>query len=395
MSRTADDSEPTLSVMSTRIRNGWRFAARFTVGSWPVRPLLTGAFFSLIEQSSLVALVTQGDSSTPLRTVMAGVPWSVLAGVLLGACLWVVNRMLRGSADSAAPNATSWRERIRYLLILILASVMLALIYQVTGLPISLSVQFLISRAFMVALLVAATFGATGDRLTQQVWLTKQALDLVANQRQQLLEADEKARQEVATYLHDSVQADLVVLSMQFRSLATTMPTDLAEPVRSLVDEMEALRVLDIRSASRRLSPDLAALGLGGTLRELATGYQSSMNIALTCSASAAARSDDIALGVYRIVEQALLNAAVHARASEVSVFIAERTPDHLGGELGVDVDTVDVTVTNDGTPMPSTWVRGAGSAVIEAWVSRFDGSWGIDSLDTRTRLHATLRAIR
>ena len=236
-------------------------------------------------------------------------------------------------------------------------------------------------RDYLSIMILTAVLGVAADRVTRQMRRTQEALDLVQVQREQLLVADEQARQEVAQYLHDNVQADLVVLAMQLRSQAATLPREDAERLASVVDELDKVRLLDVRSASRRLSPDIEVLGLPASLRELASGYAPAMDVVVTCPPGFAAGLPDLSLAIYRIAEQALLNAATHGHATSGEVSIHA---DPAGG--------VRLRVTNDGQPPGPAPVSGTGTAIIQAWVSRFDGEWSIAHRGEHTEFTALLR---
>jgi signal transduction histidine kinase len=83
--------------------------------------------------------------------------------------------------------------------------------------------------------------------------------------------------------------------------------------------------------------------------------------------------SADRALGVYRIVEQALLNAAAHGRAGQAQVSITEQ--DRAGAPW------IRVHVTDDGIGFnPAAAEAGGGFATSQVWARLLDGEWSVDS---------------
>ena len=225
-----------------------------------------------------------------------------------------------------------------------------------------------------------AIFGIVGDRVARQRDRAERALEQVERQREQILVADEQARRDVADYLHDSVQADLVVLAMQLEALAGRMPSTYAEQVRSVIEELENVRLLDVRAASRRLSPDIATLGLIGALDETAQGYAHTMTVTVECPDPLPQGAGDEHLAVSRIVEQALLNAAVHGKATNCRVTVRVVSPSAIG-----------VTIVNDGAPLLEGREPGAGMAVIDAWVERCGGTWSLNQGNGEVILDARL----
>ena len=145
-----------------------------------------------------------------------------------------------------------------------------------------------------------------------------------------------------------------------------------------MIDEIDDLRALDIRLASRKLSPDIAAIGLTATLEELFFEYRNAMEISLKIETISI--PNDLALGFYRIVEQALLNAAVHGKAQTCQVAISK----DLGGRLIL-------TISNDGAPLSTSRVNGTGTALIESWVQKLKGNWSLESANGKTILTASV----
>jgi glucose-6-phosphate-specific signal transduction histidine kinase len=91
-------------------------------------------------------------------------------------------------------------------------------------------------------------------------------------------------------------------------------------------------------------------------------------------------------LAIYRICEQGFLNALTHGQAKNCKVkFWAEKSWVHL-------------TIDNDGSELNNTHGSAGGSAVIDAWVASFGGTWAlrnlgvfIDSSGGMVRLEAKL----
>ena len=103
---------------------------------------------------------------------------------------------------------------------------------------------------------------------------------------------------------------------------------------------------------------------------------QKALDISLTVQSTHI--PNDLGLGVYRITEQALLNASVHGQASKCSVKLAQDSNN----------DFV-LSVTNNGLPLPENRSSGSGTAVIESWVRKFHGSWSLENNSGETLLRA------
>jgi glucose-6-phosphate-specific signal transduction histidine kinase len=72
----------------------------------------------------------------------------------------------------------------------------------------------------------------------------------------------------------------------------------------------------------------------------------------------------DMNLAAYRIVEQAVLNSAVHGQAAHVTV------------QIRVDTQHMSTEVVDDGSAIPSNFVPGTGHFVTDSWVSSLGGIW-------------------
>ena len=344
---------------------------RYCFGPWPIRPVLLAILYALVNQYAVVRAAELADLSIPSASI-SGLPGTLAQALALFGAAWIAGRVQR----RFDPQGT---RRGVYLLCLLLTDVLFSLArFMILQLEPGQAV-IIAARDYVSLLIVTALFGIAGERLADQVGQTQAALEIVEAQREQLLVADERARQEVARYLHDSVQSDLVLIAMQLRSEAAELSPESAERISSVVEELENVRLLDIRSASRRLSPDIEALGLSGALRQLVNGYAPTMTIAVECPFSLPGATPDHLLAVYRITEQALLNAVVHGRARSGAVTVSVPTPSQLS-----------LVVTNDGSPVGATQ-PGSGSAIIEAWVSRYAGTWSLASSNEQTTLVATL----
>ena len=336
--------------------------------------------------TALIAQFASSDINAVGRldpdSVFGAIPLSIARGAAVGLPLWAMVT-LRRWVTRGKP-----LTRVSYLTIVALGGASTA------------SVRFWLSegdlatepriyavfvlRAIFFLLILHTIFGLADGRLRAQVRRADRALVEVERQRRFVLEADERARDEVSRFLHNRVQAGLVTVGMQLRQLEGVVPDEAARRVGSIRDALETIRAVDVRQASRSLSPDIRTLGLPAALRELAQGYEPAMRVEIRVTEEAVAGlTPDLLLGCYRIVEQGLLNAAAHGHARQV--------------EVRVDADPREVTieVADDGEGMrPGTPQPGSGTAIIDAWVSRFDGDWSLQGLEGRRGavLRASLR---
>lgn len=355
--------------------------ARVMFGPWPIRPLLTGLLMAMIFQYSAADI----DAAARLNVdaQLSTLPLSALRGAIVGLPLWALMTLRRGSTRGRP------LTRLSYLAILGFGAVCAGSTrFWLSGGDLlsepRLFVVFVI-RAMFLLLIFHAILGLADVRLRAQVRRADLALAEVERQRAFVLQADERARDEVSRFLHNRVQAGLVTIGMQLRQLEGQITTETAERVASICDELETIRTEDVRQASRALSPDIRNIGLAAALRNLAGQYEPGMNITLVVEgwvSSEGESSGDCELGCYRIVEQALLNATVHGRARNVDV------------EVLSSRDVITMSVVDDDTGLHiEGWNAGTGMAIMDAWCSRYGGTWSVTSTadGSGTRVDATL----
>jgi signal transduction histidine kinase len=220
----------------------------------------------------------------------------------------------------------------------------------------------------MVILLVAISNGAgyARFRIREQTDRLLEQVDQLGRQRTLIIEADERVRNEVATALHDEVQGVLLRANLRLSAIAESVAPAEAEGLRTVVADLEELRGAGIRSVGRRIAPPIETVGLVAALDGLAGSYTGSIDV--TIRVAEGLDAGERAPAVYRIVEQALLNAALHGRAAHVVVVVEQ-----VDGRLTVIVE--DDGVGPSAEPMPGT-----GTAIIDAWVGSFAGEWSLAS---------------
>lgn len=384
-------------------------AVRAVLGPWALLPTLTGIVIGLgaMVQGLALALispvpvcpfacaeipwffapgVTGADGAYHLPTIdVAGI---ALTGALCSLATWGVLTVFR-RAMHLAPTAVP--HRLGYLTALIATAAAAATMRVVMLTPIergqtAYSVFSTSIRFFIVIAFVHSTIGLITDRHARAQARAESALETVRRQQALIVGADERARREVADFLHDRVQARLLVVAMQIQSATMDASGSSAERLYDAIQELEHIRNDDVRAAGRRLSPDLRAVGLDTAFAELASSWGAAMAIDVTMDAGARLLLQaptaplDILTALYRTVEQALLNSAAHGHADRVDVRI---TLDAAG--------PLHLTVRDDGIGF-TTITPGSGSAVIDAWLDVVGGSWTIaHSAGTGTLLTATI----
>lgn len=378
---------------SSRVKQAARVVRHFVLGPWPIHPGLLWTFLALLLAGAAWRLI----GAQPLLPVASPLAQRVVVIVMfailvpaVGVVPLIIYLRIRGRLS---------RNPIRspeYLISLAAAAAVGALVIepllptfpimqQILGHP-SFIETFL--RAFIVVWLVSALIGTVYERIQRESDTARAALQTVVTQRRLLLESEERVRGQVAAYLHDRVQTDLVTIGLRIRAAVDLERAEMTREIDASLADLERVRADEVRSASRRLSPHLARVPFDTALRDLAAGYRPGMTINVSMADDAASRlrtgdSITVATGLYRICEQGLLNAAVHGHATECWI------------QLSLDSQGRFVLSLHDngvGLPASPTPV-GMGTTVISAWSQALDGAWSLESADVGARLTAVIPA--
>ena len=337
------------------------------IGPWPVRPAPVTAFlaiFMMLWVGSYLANI--GLPITPegwLRLALA-----VPSAILIGLVLWGLQRIL-GRRVTRMP----W-----YLGSIAIAAIAGAIFRVSTGqiatdvfaTPFGV-ITYSAVRLFLFIVVAQAIMGLVTQRLDEQVSRANAALDESRRLQQRLIEADERVRTQVATLLHDRVQAGLIAACLELTdAIRPGQGSDPGPAVREVVMRLEAMRDIDVRQAAHRLSPDLASQDLRTALEDLATQYLPGMHTTVEVSADftrAAEREHlPVLLAAYRVAEQSLLNSAIHGRARICRIRVA------VSGEV------LELTIIDDGLGPVMPTRPGLGTFVNDTWTGILDGTWDI-----------------
>ena len=399
--------------------SGWarlgRGAVRAVLGPWPFFPwVVFGAVFLLIllqnVQVSLLGTLSRcryscvtlpeqftpsiigqyGESAVSPIDVVAVVGNAIAAAGASAIVLAVASRYLRKD-EFGSP------ARAPYLTAMLLAAVAggLARVYILS--PLFLSTPSLSAvgivpttiRAFIAITFAQSLAGALTLRYARQAAVATAALETVKTQQQLVVEADERARRGVAEFLHDRVQADLLVVAFEMRACLDSADPSTQKRLEKAINEIERIRSTEVRSASRRLSPAFGSVGLDTALADLAESWGSVLHVRLTFDHESRTLlmgggvSRDLLTAIYRVVEQGLLNAASHGHASQVDVAVSR-----------VGNDSLTIVVEDDGRGLPrGEIVRGSGTAIMDAWCAVARGSWTWVPAARGVRLEASFSA--
>ena len=336
------------------------------VGPWPLSPIPTAIIMWLSAATFAIARMTAQDQTLTLRdyppVLVESLPGALAAFIVI----WLFSRM-------RPPVHT--RPALYWLALALTVITFVGVRYAMGLLPSegfgssALVIISALARTAVAVMFIQIVTGVTGYRLAAQVARTDAALQLVRDQQEQMVAADERVRAQVSTLLHDRVQAGLIAACLELGDVADRADASTRGEIADVVHRLEELRGLDVRRAARTLSPDLADTDLQSVLDDLGAQYAPSMRVTTLVAPEIVAHLTrppaNALLGCYRIVEQALLNAAVHGRARQCRVEVQRS-----GAELVVTID-------DDGEGLPQVApAPGLGTALTTTWVRILDGSW-------------------
>lgn len=363
---------------------------RSWLGPWPLRPLWQFVLIATVQNFGIPESIVAGnlpsgarDGDISLLTdSLTRLAFSVLLAVLVVAVQWGFFQVTR--------NKQGVQSMTAYVAMIALGAF--------TAATVLVTVAFLGGNGIVVPLLlggflhyflllviVHTSIGVIGSQMSTTAARAEDALAKLSAQERRFVASEERARRIAAEFLHDRVQADLLVIAIELRRVGESAPPDIAGQIASITEVVESVRVSEVRDTSRMLSPMVQSTGLSSALTMLAQRWRDAMQVSLDVDPDVIPEPDDAhagpaesgdpdrALGIYRIIDQALLNAAAHGQARQVQVSVSRRT---RGG-----VDGIRVHVSDDGVGFtPGDVVDGGGFAISEVWARLLGGEWSVQS---------------
>lgn len=342
------------------------------IGPYPYNPTLIFLFFSSIFFSRFAPFVSLYPAgSERFKAAALVILASIIPGFILSMGAMLLNRF------------RFWSRESTFLYILEVAFFQLLnlfilrrIAYFLTGHIDKLGTTLLplTPNVFIGTLVIALISLALMHQAERQVVerLTK-ANDLVLKleaERAELIQADEKLRRQTSQFLHDRVQSDLMVVSMKLKSISEHSSAEVNEVIDRAIERLEKTRARDLRNLIQILTPNLEAGSLRSALDALLEQYRGNMEVSLQISESSEELDSEILLGIFRIVEQSILNSLVHGSPHRVQISVSTNS-----------AGMTDIVISDDGTGSAvEEIVPGVGTAIIDSWVGILNGSKEIDS---------------
>jgi signal transduction histidine kinase len=240
---------------------------------------------------------------------------------------------------------------------------------------------WLVSLSLVAGVLMSLVCGWYILRLERQA---RQRYDALARSRLELeglstrlMEAQEEERRAISRELHDEVGQSLGALLVEVGQLAKLAPPEdrVTQAQIAQIKSVAESAVKSIRDIALLLRPPmLDDLGLVPALewqaREISR--RSDMEVEVHSENVSEDLGDETKVTIYRLVQEALNNAATHASAKNAKVNITQNS------------DKITVEITDDGHGFDSTRQRGMGILGMEERVRRLGGTFTIESASGR-----------
>ena len=237
-------------------------------------------------------------------------------------------------------------------------------------LPLVNTVDFIRTGVFLGDLLIRFFFAIffvaiTHNRLrtlSEKLESTSALNDQLNARYAKLIESDEEIRSHASQLLHDRIQAKLMLAGGKLTRIAEVLPEEGKLGVLPVIKELEGIRAIDVREVSQLLSPNLAGEGLCGSCENLCKEFEGSVDFAIDISRAVEDLDEELILGVYRIIEQGVINSIKHGPATKISIEVSISSADKL------------IVEVRDNGPGGDIKKSGTGTVIIDAWVSILAG---------------------
>lgn len=239
------------------------------------------------------------------------------------------------------------------------------------------TVNFIHAGVFIGEIVTRFIFGVSfvaishnGLRTLSQKLESASALNNQLNERYaKLIESDEEIRSHASRLLHDRIQSKLMLAGAKLTRISGVLSDEGKLGVAPVIKELEQIRSIEVREVVQLLSPNLAGEGLVGSCENLFREFEGSIKFRTEIDPALEELDDEAKLGIYRIIEQGVINSIKHGPATEIEVRVQNGPNEQITAEVA------------DNGPAKEGIGSGKGSVIIDAWVSILDGRKEIESV--------------
>lgn len=224
--------------------------------------------------------------------------------------------------------------------------------------------------SLILVLVTLALMHQAERRVTDRLNLATELVGKLEIERENLIHSDERLRHHTSQFLHDRVQSDLMVVGMKLKSISGQSSDEVNDVIERAILRLENTRSSDLRNLIQILTPNLEAGTLSSAIDILLEQYRNTMQVSLDVDVATEELDADTKLGIFRIVEQSILNSLVHGPAKRVQISVRA---DH--GRLA------EIIIADDGPGVATEKSSpGVGTTIIDSWVSILSGVKEVDS---------------
>jgi nitrate/nitrite-specific signal transduction histidine kinase len=175
-----------------------------------------------------------------------------------------------------------------------------------------------------------------------------------------------------------------MVVGIKLKSISGKSSPEVNEVIDQAILRLENTRASDLKDLIQVLTPNLDAGSLHSALDVLLDQHRPNMEVSLRIDDATEELDAEVLLGIFRIVEQSVLNSLVHGPANRVQISVSTDS-----------VGVTDILVSDDGPGISVNEISaGVGTAIIDSWVGILNGSKEIDSAPGHGyQLHVTFIA--
>jgi signal transduction histidine kinase len=224
--------------------------------------------------------------------------------------------------------------------------------------------------ALFLSLTALALMHQAELKISEKLLTVTKLVDKLEHERADLITADENLRKQTSQFLHDRVQSDLMVVGMKLKSISGQSSPEVNEVIDRAILRLENTRASDLKNLIQVLAPNFEGGTFSSAIDALLEQYRQNIEVSVQISDSIENLDSEIKLGIYRIIEQAMLNALVHGPATKVQLVISNEFE---------GLTKIIVSDNGPGTNLEEV-SPGVGSAIIDSWVGILHGRRGIDT---------------
>jgi len=342
------------------------------VGPYPYNPYLIFLFFSSIFLSRFAPFISLAPSGSERWRAAALVILAASSqGLLLAGGAMLLKRFRFWSGESTFLYILEV-ALFFFLNVLTLRQLMHFLTDQIGDfgrnlLPVNFNV-FIIT--LVLGLITLALMHKAERRIVERLNTATDLVLKLESEREELIHSDENLRRHTSQFLHDRVQSDLMVVGIKLKSISGMSSPEVNEVIDLAILRLEKTRASDLKDLIQVLTPNLDAGSLHSALDVLLDQHRPNMEVSLRIDQATEELDADVLLGIFRIVEQSVLNSLMHGPAKRVQISVST---DSSG--------VTDIIVSDDGPGISVNEISaGVGTAIIDSWVGILNGSKEIDS---------------